>query len=128
MSAQGGCVVDAVPGHGHDVALLLQHADEGEFLFRRDPREDRCARGDLRQLAGGEVAQIVAGDHGRGQAEAGRDRAGGGGVVTGDHLDLDARRAAVADGGDRRGTGRVVHALGAEQDESPGCAIRSSGS
>ncbi len=36
---QGGGVVDAVTGHGDDVALLLQVLDQAHLVLRRDARD-----------------------------------------------------------------------------------------
>src|SRR5476649_624468 len=37
---QRGRVVDAVPGHGHDLTIRLQRVDDAELLLRHDPREN----------------------------------------------------------------------------------------
>ncbi len=38
---QGGSIVDAVPSHGHHVALTLQLLDKGQFVVRFDPTVER---------------------------------------------------------------------------------------
>ena len=70
MSAcsQGRRVVDAVAGHRHYVASLLQRTDEAQLLLWRHPRKDvglldllgQVGVRDLRKLLAGEKPVIAA--------------------------------------------------------------------
>ena len=61
----GGRVVHAVAGHGHDIALPLQRFDDLQLVFRRDARVDGDVAGGVVEC--GFVRQLVelgAGKHG----------------------------------------------------------------
>ena len=91
--------VHAISGHGYDLALLVQRADDAHLLLREHPGEDdlRRVERDL-ELDVGKVAELLAGDDdGRGgahQADLTSDRRRGVRVIAGDHDHLDARLAA----------------------------------
>ena len=56
-------VIDAVAGHGDDVALLLQSLDDLELMLRRDACIDRQVFDDCLQLSDGHFCQFNAGEH-----------------------------------------------------------------
>ena len=104
---QRGRVVHAVAGHGHDVAPALQRLDDPHLVLGRHPGAHADAVDLLGQLLVVHGRELVAGDDPPLDAQLGGDRPRGDGVVTGDHLHRDARRATQADGVASLGPGRV---------------------
>ena len=88
-AGQGGGVVDAVTDHGN-AALLLQCADLGFLARGQDARNDMVGI----------------------EADSRADVAGRGGVVAGQHHDLQAERLHLGDGGG----GRLLHDVGHADD------------
>ncbi len=107
---EGGGVVDRVAGHRDDLAVLLHELGQPKLVFRGDPAEDVQPGQPLDHLVIGQVLQLGAGDDAGPEAEFVGDRAGGDGVVAGDHPDVDA--------GAERGADRVP-GLGAQRVHDP---------
>jgi hypothetical protein len=106
--AQGGCVVDAVPGHRDHVAAGLQRAHDPDLVLGGDPGD----HADVVEPAGqlgvvGHRVQLGSGHRLAGDAQVGGDGAGGHRVVAGDHPYPDARVAALGDGHAGLGAGWV---------------------
>jgi len=113
---EGRRIIDAVAGHRHHLALALQGAHQAQFLFRFDPGEDIDGQRGFGQRRVVKPGQVAAGQHPfGGEADLPGDGLGGDGVVAGDHLDPDAGRVAVADGGDGCAARRIDHADQADQ-------------
>ena len=92
---QRGRVVDAVAGHGDDLAIGLQRIDDPQFLLGHDAREDGHDLHALRQLGIAHALELAAGHDVLGLELGLRgDRARRCRVVAGDHDDPDAGRAA----------------------------------
>ena len=113
------CVVHSVTGHGDDVGLPLQRADQADLVLRRHAGNDAdvVEFGDQLLVAhGGELRarQRLARD-----AELVADRRSGHRVVASDHPHLDAGAMALFDGHLRLGTGRVDDA-----DHGQQCRVR----
>ena len=108
---QGGRVVDAVAGHGDDLAVDPEKLGESKFLLGIDAGEDGLALG--KPVAEGavvELAELRTGDHVRlplDKADPAPNCLGG----------ADAGLAAAADGVADRRAGRVDHAYEPEQFE-----------
>ena len=102
--AQGRGVVDAVAGHGDDVARAREHAGDPQLVRRGDPRDHRAtgAVQAVRQLARRPRAGTTRRARPR-RARADRPRraiaAARGRMVAGDHRDPDAGVAAGGQGG-----------------------------
>ena len=120
-------VVDAVAGHGHDLAPGLQRLDQAELLLRRHAREHVGAVGELDELRVVDGGHLGAGDGAvfgaGGDADVAGDRRRRRGVVAGDHLHADAGVVTRLDGGDRRRPRRVHHRLQAEEREAAGHVV-----
>ena len=114
---QGRGIVDAVAGHRHQVARVLERRDDLELVGRRDAREDVDLLELPREFGGRHPVELGAGDHPTAgqQAQLARDGLGRERVVAGDHDRLDARLAAQPHrlGGLR--PGRVEHAHEAQE-------------
>ena len=110
-------VVHPVPGHGHDLRVVLERLDDLQLLLRRHAGEDGGGRHDALPLRRVEVVE-VASVHGLQGAPAGilvdpqlsSDRPGGRELVPGDHHRADTRVAAGRDGGPGLVAQRVLHA------------------
>ncbi len=117
---QRWCVVDAVAGHGDDVAVLLQRLHDAQLVVRRHARVHRRrahSGGERRIVHGIELdsgERLSASSH---DAEVGSDANCGPRVITGDHEDANARAMRVADR--RRGflARRIYDADRAHEDE-----------
>lgn len=117
---EGGRVVHPVAGHRHGEPARLQRGDEAQFVFGRGAGENVGL--DHRFGEGGVVhgLEIVAGENTARvpEPDLGGDGAGGGGVITGDHLDPDAG-VTVGHRRDRLGAGRVNEAHEADKGQPP---------
>ena len=60
---EGRAVVDAVAGHRHDVAAVLEQAGHPEFLFRGDPADHHTVAVQQRRQDGVVLGQVVALQH-----------------------------------------------------------------
>ena len=117
---EGGGVVDAVAGHGHNVSGGLEGGDEAEFVFRGGAGKDvdvlrrsgEVGVGDFFEFVSAEGCVAIT------DAEGLADGAGGDDVVAGDHFDADAGVLAFGDGGDGFVAGRVDDAGEAEEGEA----------
>ena len=102
---QGRRVVDAVAGHGDDLASPLERLDELQLVLRRDAGEDAGRGNDSVQASGVEPLEF-AGVHGRErpaervavEPELPADLGRRGRLVAGDHDGPDPRLAAGGDG------------------------------
>ena len=123
-----GRVVDAVAGHGDDMALALQRADDAQLVFGIDAGEHAHVLDDGIELGVVHGAQLGAGDDPRAGLEDvqfARDRLGRRGVVAGDHDGADVRAAAQrATASFTSGARRVDHADQAEQHQVVLDAVR----
>ncbi len=106
--AQRGGVVDAVAGHGHDVAVGLAAPRRRAPCARATPGRTRRSPS-IGAASSSSVmrVEVGAGDDSPSMPSSRGDGAGGGGVVAGDHLHLDAGLAAEGDGVAGLGAGRV---------------------
>src|SRR5699024_2364816 len=117
---QGGGVVDAVAGHGDNLALALPGVDDADLMLRGHPGVDRDVLQPLVQIG---VAHLVKLHAGEGlvplQEDAQLPGDGGGGdlVVAGDHDGADAALLGVGHGLDGLGPGRVDHGNEADEGE-----------
>ena len=92
-----GRIVDAVSGHGHDLAARLERVDDTELLLRHDPREHGRGTYAPSQLCFAQLLELFAGHEVFGvEARLTGDCSGGRRVVAGDHDHLDAGRPAFA--------------------------------
>ena len=115
---QGRGVVDAVAGHAHDVALVLEEFHDVILVLREDLGE---AVGLLHHLLGLPVGLVQERGHGLNvgaQVHLAGDLLGDGHVVAGDHLDIHPHVLSGLDGVRRILPGRIVQ--GQEADEPPG--------
>ena len=102
---QGRRVVDAVAGHGDDLAAPLEGLDELQLVLRRDAGEDAGCRNDPVETCDVESLEF-AGMHGRErpaervavEPELPTDLRCGGRLVSGDHDGPDPRLATRGDG------------------------------
>ena len=114
-------IIDAVTGHGDDVALGLEGLDDAEFLGWMDASEDGDAIelgseflfGHGLEFATVDCPIILAGD-----AEAAGDGEAGGFMVAGDHDGTDAGVETFGDGVADLGSGRVELADEAEEHDA----------
>ena len=117
---QGRAVVDAVAGHGDDVAPGLQRVGDAQLVLGLDPGDDDAVaveQGTEQLLVAGRSlpsSTIRSGPSSPTSAAIARAVAG---MVAGDHGDPDAGPAARGDGVRRAGTGRVLEPEQAEQLE-----------
>ena len=102
-----GGVVHGVAGHGDDLAGLLHEPGEAHLVLGRDPAEHVQLRQALDHLGVGQPLEIRAGDEPGPELELVGDRAGGDGVVAGDHAHVDAGVERDAHGVLRLGPQRV---------------------
>ena len=117
----GRGVVDAVAGHGGDVALTLQRGHNLELVLRGHTGVDGDLGGGLVELlVGGQRVQLVAGQRLAvlgDNAEVGGDAGGGQRVVAGDHDGADAGAAGLGHGVAHLGARRVDDADHAGPDQ-----------
>ncbi len=115
-------VVDAVAGHGDDLAVGLQRGDDAQLVLGAGAGKDVAVADDAAQrvVVGG--FQFGTGDDleriGRADAHLDADGAGGAGVVAGDHLDPDAGTVTRGDGLDGLRSRRVDDADQAEENHA----------
>ena len=113
-------VVDSIAGHGDDRAIGLERPDDPQLMLGAGAREHRYPLDGHCQLGIGQAIELGA-DHPLemvGQIELAANGKRGCGVIAGDHLDRDARRAALRDGRHRLGTERIDEAHDAEKVEA----------
>ena len=103
-----GGIVDRVAGHRHDLAGLLHQPGEADLVLGCDPAEHVQLREAFDHLGVGQLLEIGAGDEPGPELELVGDRAGGDGVVAGDHAHVDpgVERDAHRVAWPRRATGR----------------------
>ena len=89
-----GGVVHGVAGHRDDLAGLLHEARESHLVLGCDPAEHVQLRQPFDHFGVGQPLQLRAGDEPGPELELVGDRAGGDGVIAGDHAHVDARRRA----------------------------------
>jgi hypothetical protein len=99
---QGRRVVHAVAGHGRHGVTGLQRRHEAQFVRRAGAGEHRGLARDLHQRLVVEPVDVLAGHDLRivGEVEQARDRPRRRRMVAGDHLHVDAGRAAMLDRGE----------------------------
>ncbi len=114
---EGGGVVDAVAGHGDDVAGLLQRPHQLDLVLGGDPGEDPDVPDSLRQFVLGHRVEVGAGDDVAADAELAGDRGGGLTVVPSDHFYRDPGAAAECDGVLDLRSGRIGDADEAEEGQ-----------
>jgi hypothetical protein len=115
-----GRVVDAVSGHGDDVALALERAHDAQLVLRVDAGEHPHLLDDRVELAIRHGAQLGAGDEPRSRLEYLQlpgNCLGGRRVVAGDHDRADVRPLGGRDGDLRFRARGVDHADHPEQHE-----------
>src|SRR3546814_5439498 len=90
-------IVDAVAGHGDNLALRLQSANDAKLVLWAGPGEDRDAVDDPFEVPIRKLLDIQAGHHLRivGEIELARDGECGCGMVAGDPLAVDPGGAAL---------------------------------
>ena len=96
---QRGSIVDAVAGHGHDLARGAQRLHDAQLLFGHDARKDACAPDPRAHGFVAELHELRTADH-FAVVEPGcaGDGARGPHVVARDHHDADTGGAALLDG------------------------------
>ena len=101
-------VVDAVAGHGDDVALLLERVDEQHLVLGRHAADDPDVVDAGQSVRVGQGGELGTEDGLAGDAQLLGDRSAGDDVVAGDHPDPDVRglRARRPPPGTRRVGGR----------------------
>ena len=122
--AQRGRVVDAVAGHGDDLALGAQRVGDPELGLRRAAREHHLgSRAEqLVEFLLGHHVELGPVDHVHpvgADADAAGDRGCGQPVVPGDHVDADARLVHPPDRGRDLGARRVEHRHQPDQAQVP---------
>ncbi|EXI65151.1 MAG: hypothetical protein AW08_03423 [Candidatus Accumulibacter adjunctus] len=95
---QRRCIVDAVAGHGDDLATRLQRFDDAQLVLGRDAGEDGRRCDHLAQRRTGDALDLAAFTRLAAQAEVARDGGGGCAVVAGDHFHGNAGSLADPDG------------------------------
>ena len=109
---EGGGIVDAVAGHGHDIAPALPGVDDADLMLRGYPGVDRNVGQALVQLSVSHAVQLHAGHRlvpVPEDAELPGDGGGGHLVIAGNHDGADAAPLGVGHGLDGLGPGRVDH-------------------
>jgi len=109
---EGQHVVDAVAGHGHDIAPALPGVDDADLMLRGYPGVDRNVGQALVQLSVSHAVQLHAGHRlvpVPEDAELPGDGGGGHLVIAGNHDGADAAPLGVGHGLDGLGPGRVDH-------------------
>ena len=93
-------VVDAVPGHGDDLAVGLQRLDQGKLLLRHDAGEDPDPPYPLAQGFRIELGHLLAGEHAGAHVDPGLagDLQGRGRIVARDHRNGDPGPLRLGDG------------------------------
>ena len=121
---QRRCVVDAVAGHGDDLAAGLQGHHQAQLVLRAGAGEDIDRQRSFLQALIVEGIDIVAGEHGVvvGKTQLRGDRPGGAAVIAGDHLDANAGLPAFGHRLDGLGAGRIDQSEETEQRQ-PGFHI-----
>ena len=115
---QGRSVVDAVAGHGSDVAVCADSVHQANLMLRRYAGENIGGFHTFTKLFVSHFIDLTAFHRSVGfDAELGADGACGDLVVSGDHFHLDAGGLADVDGLLRFFTGRVDHADQADEDQ-----------
>ncbi len=112
---EGRRVVDAVAGHGHDVALLAQDVHEVDLVLGRDAGEDADAVDLPDGLVVAQGTEVGAGHRAALDAQLAGDRLGRDRVVAGDHAHLEAGRVRRRDGGLRGRSRRIDDAHDGQQ-------------
>ncbi len=102
-------VVDAVAGHGHDVALLAQGLHHQHLVLGCHPADDADLVDAGQPLFLGEGCEVRAEDRLSGDAELPGDRLACDDVVAGHHPHADVGVLGVADGVLGLGSGRIDH-------------------
>ena len=88
------CIIDAVSGHGNDLAGPLPCFDNADFIFRGNARIDRNISNLSIQLAVGHIIQFCTGDREisfNPDTKCFRNGSGGYNVIPGDHNRFDSR-------------------------------------
>ena len=129
----GGRVVHAVAGHGHDIALPLQRFDDFQLVFRRNARvHGDFAGGLVERLLVRQLVELNAGEHFAtkvgaadraavsvrfNNAQIAGDACRGKRMVTGNHDGADAGAMRFGDGIAHFGTRRIDDADHADPDQ-----------
>ena len=105
----GGRVVDAVPRHGHHLALPLQGVDQQDLVLGSDPAHDPDVVDPGQPISVGEGGEVGSEHRLAGDTQLLGDRRPGGDVVAGDHAHADVGGLRLLDGGFGFSPGRIDH-------------------